>query len=273
MPDESKTCPGSQGTKLRIAVCQYLPSQSLDKSLSYVFKAIEESSRAEADLITFGEWFLGISAHKNADEILNKIAQHCRKYRINAVTGNMPIINKAGYIEQRTAVIDSMGRTVSLQKKINPYHMEIETISPGHSVLEIEISIGRLVVLNGLDAIDPYILHELEKMDINLLVLQINPSSSLEAESLKELALALSTNCSDAVIVPSQGALRPESGGAFVAYEGIILEEGYNKSDIIIASVLSESFIGFRSLREQLLIPDLLRQKFQSELNGWQKIA
>lgn len=258
---------------MRIAVCQYLPTQSLQNNLDNAFKALEESAKAGADLVAFGEWFIGIMPHRNGDDIFRKIARKCHELQINTVTGNVPSVNSAGHIEQRTAVIDSSGRIISVQKKVNPYQMEADSVSCGRSIYETEISIGRLVVLNGLDAIDPFILEKLGELDLNLLVLQVNPSSTLEIESLKELSIALSTNCSDAVIVPSQGAIRQGAGGAFVAYEGIILEEGYSESDIVIATVLSESFIGFKSLREPFAIPDLLKQKFMSEVGNWKEAA
>lgn len=258
---------------MRIAVCQYLSSESPSKNLIYACNAIGESADSRAELVVFGEWFLGVVPCHDPDKLVQTIARKCRLHNISAVTGNVPCRDQAGFIEQKTTVIDSSGNIVSIQKRINPYHMEVESISPGNIILETQIPFGTMVVLNGLDAIDPFILKKLSRTEINFVILQINPSSVLEVESLKELAIALSISCSDIVIVPAQGTIRQKMSGAFVAYEGVILQEGTGKSDIIIADITLKSFINFKSLRKQFTIPDLLRQKYKSELGSWQKPA
>lgn len=258
---------------MKIAVCQYSPSESLSKNLSYACNAIEESANSGANLIVFGEWFLGIIPPENPDKIFQTIARKCRSRNINAITGNIPCKDRSGLIEQKIVKIDQSGKIISTQKRINPYHMEIENISSGNIILETQIPLGTAVALNGLDAIDPVILKKLSETKINFIILQINPSSLLEVESLKELAIALSISCSDIVIVPVQGTIRQKMSGAFIAYEGAILEEGTGKSDIIVADLTLKSFINFKSLRKQLVIPGLLKQKYESELGAWQNPA
>lgn len=258
---------------MKVAVCQYLPSESLNKNLLHACNAIEESANSGAELVVFGEWFLGVVPSEDPDRIFWTIANKCRLQNINAITGNIPCKDHTGFIEQKIMIIDHNGEAASIQKRINPYHMEIESISPGNIILETQISLGTIVALNGLDAIDSVILKRLNETKINFIILQINPSSVLEVESLKELAIALSISCSDIVIVPVQGTIRQKMSGAFVAYEGAILKEGTSRSDIIVADLILKSFINFKSLRKQLIIPGLLKQKYESELGTWQKSA
>jgi len=250
---------------LKIALPQYVQPNLSSDELGYVDEFIRLAVDEGAGLICFGEWFLGVEP-LDYGSVVTKLRGLAAEARIAMVTGNIPCLVR-GKLAQGSLVISPEGSIALEQRKLIPYRMEAANFLAGEELVAAKLPFGTLVVLNGLDAISHSFLPPMKLLRPNFLVMQMNPSSALEAEALKELALARSSGDCQVAVLPS--LFDPYGGdfqgGGFVACEGEVIAEGMEGERLVIAEIDPDALLPYASLSEPVRIPELLRQKFLSE--------
>lgn len=252
---------------MRIALPQYQRPPIGAEGLTEVERLITASKQAGAEIVCFPEWFLGVQPVSDFDEMSASLARLAADSTVCLITGNIPR-TEGRRIRQTVLVIAADGTLTAEQDKITPYRMEAADFEPGSRIEKAALPFGTLSVLNGLDAVSESVIPQIEHFRPNFLVMQMNPSSQLEAEALKELALARSGSQVHAVLLPSliESYEGDYAGGRLVAAEGEVAGEAMSDEEIMVCDVWPESFLPFDILEERPTMPELLRQKLLSEL-------
>ena len=235
------------------------------------------ASRNDIQLICYPEWFVGIGP-VILDSLLTEIKRVAAEHRIAICGGNLPEAVAGGGIQDHIFLVDSHGELVFLRDKTHPYQLERRS-TPRSSIEEPEelvhgtVKSIQIAVLNGLDVADQAILSNLSHLAPDIVVIQLNPSSALEAEAIRELALSISETVSAVVAVPvlaSDAQITGAEPVAVAAGEIVspVTDSDYLGDGLIRCRVNPESLDKVPHLSEHILMPELLHQRLQSEVGG-----
>lgn len=210
---------------LRVAVSQAPYVREVDTCLPRALDHMRQARRLGADLVVFPEWFLGL----NPLEVfpgrpLRRLADAARELSLGVVTGSLRTIDPvSGQKQQRAAVIDPGGRIVGSQAKCAFYAAERPWFDPGEGVAPIDSVFGRIVILLGLDALDPARWEETRAASPDIVVMATSARTPRERAALQDRALARSLEIGGTVVLaPLQGRFGgvAYAGGALVAHRG-----------------------------------------------------
>ena len=222
-------------------------------------------------MLCFPEFFFGlvpVSDYRPAISALQSIA---KASECALVTGNIPLAMGPGSCSQRLVTIDSDGSLLTDSCKRNPYAIEARGYVDGGTLQSSSFGWGSVLTLNGLDAIDADLVGQACGLQPDLLVLQVNPASALEAEALREYGISLARCAARAVIVPVHDSVREVVGSAGFAVDDSGLTEespGIDSLMTVIEISVRDSRVAAPMGTERALVPELLRQRMISEMGG-----
>jgi predicted amidohydrolase len=105
-----------------------------------------------------------------------------------------------------------------------------------HAIIE---GPGSVAVLCGDDCIDPDSLASVAVGDPDVLVLQVAGENELQAEAIREFAIATSETVAGLVLVASRTGAEDAAGGALIAYGGETLAEAGEGTEVLLADVIT----------------------------------
>lgn len=236
------------------AVAQFAPTEEISDNLAKISSISKKAAVNKSQLVVFPD----NSLNRELDDlqvVISDLSIIARDNKINILTGGIFVWEngkkkKKSFLFSNTGDLIGSQEEISTNKSINLDNLYLDDVS--------------VCILTDLDAFNDKLLRKLSASTVNILVLQVNPISKLEAEAIKELAISLSGNFADLVLVPWR--FEPDntvySEGGFIAYEGEIIEELNENQELIIKDVNLKSFIDYKGLREKINLPQILKDKF-----------
>ncbi len=212
----------------RIAVCQLAYQRDLEKALGRAVESIRQAASRGADIAVFPEWFLGLNPVEVIPSRSTRIlSQTASELGIGIITGSLRVLDASTIKkQQRGLVIDRDGTIVGTQIKINFQPTERPWFEPGSGITAIHTHWGRLVILLGLDALEPDLWQEARAFQPELVVMATSPRSISERNALQELAVRHSLEGGSTVVVASMiGRFSGQTytGGALIAHNGRVV--------------------------------------------------
>ncbi|MCL8208997.1 MAG: amidohydrolase family protein [Actinomycetia bacterium] len=224
---------------LRVAVSQAPYAREVETCLPRALDHMRQARRLGADLVVFPEWFLGLNPLETfPGRPLRILADAARELSLGVVTGSLRAIDPvSGHKQQRAAVIDPGGRIVGSQAKCAFYAAERPWFDPAEGVVPIDSVFGRIVILLGLDALDPVRWEEARRAAPDLVVMATSARTPRERAALQDRALARSLEIGGTVVLaPLQGRFGGAAyvGGALVAHRGRALTAPTDAPGVIV---------------------------------------
>jgi predicted amidohydrolase len=190
--------------------------------------------------MVFPEWFLGLNP---VDVLPNRhterLSRAARELNVMVIAGSIRALEPdSGRKQQRSIVIESDGTFVGSHAKLLFHPTERPWFEPGVGVCAIATRWGRIVVLPGLDALDPEIWHNVQELAPALVVMAANPRTLAERSTVQELTIQRSQEIGGTVVLaPLQGRFSGSSyvGGALIAYQGRMLGMADEQETVLIA--------------------------------------
>lgn|GEM_PF-5698215 len=253
---------------MKLAVIQQKILDNFDENLSSLSEKIKEAVSYGAEVICLSECFAGedISPERGA-KVLDFLSKVASKNKVSIITGNVIFSNPEGETKEFSAVINRTGKIIGLQEKISSPFCSNKVTEDGKLNL-IDTDLGKIIILSQLDCIDGSIEEEIISLEPDLIVMQFSSVSLLESEAVKELALSRSLGEANVVITASLvGKIgdRVCLGNSFIAFQGEIITEAAGNESVMVVELDSSRFFKYKGLRETVVMPDLLKQKFERE--------
>jgi predicted amidohydrolase len=233
---------------LRVAVSQAPYVREVEVCLPRALDHMRQARRLGADLLVFPEWFLGLNPLEVfPGRALRRLADAARELSLGVVTGSLRAIDPAsGQKQQRAAVIDPGGRIVGSQAKCAFYAAERPWFDAGEALVPIDSVFGRIVILLGLDALDPARWQETRAASPDLVVMATSARTPRERTALQEQALARSLEIGGTVVLaPLLGRFGGVNytGGALVAHRGRALTAPSDAAGVVFPGPSGASLI------------------------------
>ncbi len=209
----------------RLAICQIVYVRELDKALARAKESVRQAASRGADIVVFPEWFLGLNP---VEVIPNRFTESlsllARELGIMIITGSLRVLdNETIKKQQKGLVIDQDGTIVGTQTKMTFQPTERPWFEPGTGISAIHTRFGRLVILLGLDALDPTLWESTRSLQPDIVVMATSPHTVAERNALQDLAINHSLNMQNTIIVaPFLGRFAGQNyiGGAVIAQQG-----------------------------------------------------
>lgn len=224
----------------RIAVSQAPYIRDVDAAIARALDHMRHAASRGVDIVIFPEWFLGL----NPVEVLpnrftERLSRLARDLNVMVVTGSVRALEpESGKKQQRSLVIEPNGTLAGSHAKLLFHPTERPWFEPGPSVSAISTRWGRIVILPGLDAVDPDIWDITRELAPDLVVMAANPRTVAERSHIQELAIQRSHDVQATVVVaPLAGRFSGASyvGGALIADHGRVLGMADEQETILIA--------------------------------------
>lgn len=227
-------------TTPRIAVSQAPYIRDMEAALRRCLDHLRHAASRGVDIVVFPEWCLGL----NPVEVLpnrhtDRLSRLARELNVMVITGSVRALEpESGKKQQRSLVIEPDGTLAGSHAKMLFLPTERPWFEPGPSVGAISTRWGRIVVLPGLDGLDPEAWAATVDLSPDLVIMAANPHTLAERSSLQELAVNRSQEIHTTVVLaPLQGRFSGASyvGGALIAHQGRMLGMADEQETILIA--------------------------------------
>ncbi|MDO8886429.1 carbon-nitrogen hydrolase family protein [Candidatus Oleimmundimicrobium sp.] len=252
---------------MKLVIVQRGILDDFDENLSCLAAKIKEAAGSGAEMVCLSEYFAGKNISvKHCKRIIEFLSQLSSKYKIDIVTGNFLFSQPNGTVKEVSAVINKKGKVAGLQKKVNSYLQKDE--EKNKELVLITSNIGKIIILSQLDAFDDSLEEQLINLEPDLILMQFSPVSLLELEAIKGLALSRSLGETNVVVgISLIGEDNGDNyiGNSFVAFQGEIVAEASDKECVMIVEIDSSRFFKYKNLKETVILPELLKQKFEHE--------
>lgn len=224
----------------RIAVSQAPYIRDVESALRRSLDHMRHAASRGVDVVVFPEWFLGL----NPVEVLpnrstDRISRLARELNVMVITGSVRALEpESGKKQQRSLVIEPDGTLAGSQAKMLFHPTERPWFEPGPGVGAISTRWGRIVILPGLDALDPDLWANTLDLAPDLVVMAANPHTLSERSQLQELTIQRSQEIQGTVVLaPLQGRFSGSSyvGGALIAHQGRMLGMTADEDTILMA--------------------------------------
>lgn len=162
--------------KVKIAVVQFEVKNVAPKvNLERAKKFVRSASKASANIIVFPENFITSAATDDgqAADDKNEYRRYfqtlAKKYRIDIVPG--AIIEKyQGALYLVSYYIDSTGEVLAHYKKINLWHTERETFTPGKDIAVFKTKYGKVGLIICWDLVYPELFRAMVKRGVEIVI-------------------------------------------------------------------------------------------------------
>lgn len=240
------------------AVAQFTPTEEISDNLAKISSICKKAADEKSQIIVFPDNSINRDL-KEFQYVIDELSRISAQNQINVLTGGI-FIRENGIKSKRSFLISGSGELLGSQEEISS--------NQANTINNFYLNDISICILSDLDAFNEKLLNKLSSSTVNVVILQVNPISKLEAEAIKELAISLSGNFADLVLVPwrFEPNTSAYSEGGFIAYEGEIIEELNENQELIIKEVNLKSFIDYKMLREKINLPQILKDKFQEEI-------
>lgn len=224
----------------RIAVAQAPYLRDVEAAVDRALAHMRHAASRGVDIVVFPEWFMGLNpVEVIPNRYLERISQVARELNVTIVTGSLRALEpQTGKKQQRGVVIERDGTLVGSQAKLTFQPTERPWFEPGTSISAIPTRWGRIVILLGLDVLDPDIFAQARALRPDLLVLAISPRTQTEKMHLHELAVSWSVELQATVVLaPLIGRFSGASycGGALIAHSGRIVSLAEDHETVLVA--------------------------------------
>lgn len=232
---------------INVSLAQYHPVESIDDNLSWIERIMERAASEDQDIICFSHDFLG----PNIDDgtALRVLRDEVRRHELEALTGRIAL------------AADKVAQSVL----IAPDGTVIDWIPDGE-VKTLETMLGPTMVLSEQQAYSAEADVQAGSLRPKAMIMQTNAISLLELEAIKELAVERSFNQAHLVICASDvGPCADEFclGTSLAVFQGeILVEADITATELISFSVDMSKFLDYDELRDPVMVPELLRQKY-----------
>lgn len=266
---------------MNLAVSSGCDSSDLIARLTEIEVTARIAQTQGVKLICWPEWFFGVEAVQDFRGLSEELSDIAAEYSVAMVTGNVLTGDPEDGLSEHILAIEADGTIILDETKVTPYQLEEHNYHSGNGLNSCDFSFGRTVILNGLDAIDSDLLHKAKSLAPRLVILQINPSSALEAEALRELAISVSQVLRTVVCMPmlagSGGGPAAGAGtGGFVANDGAIVDEIQTslsvhagaEQPLMVSEIDFETVDPIPNMGTKIEVPELLRQRYLAEVAG-----
>ncbi len=235
---------------MRIGLAQFHPQGEPIANLGEVEQIIERGGQAKIDLLCFSHDFLGPDVGELPDAVTT-VRSLAARHDINILTGQ--IRTEAGDLAQ-SVFIERDGRASDWV--------------PLGEIRGIETCLGSTMVLTEQQAYSPKTDISAARIRPRAMLMQTNAISLLELEAIKKLAVDRSFNQAHLVICASDvGQYADDTclGNSMAVFQGeIIAEAETDAPELVDFTVDLSKFIDYDILRDSVVIPELLRQKFKT---------
>ncbi|PSR23166.1 MAG: acyltransferase [Sulfobacillus acidophilus] len=226
-------------TTPRIAVSQGPYIRDLDAALIRCFEHLRHAASRGVDIMVFPEWFLGLNpVDVLPNRYTERISRVARELNVMVIAGSIRALEPdTGRKQQRSLVIESDGTLVGSHAKLLFHPTERPWFEPGVGVFAIASRWGRIIVLPGLDALDPEIWHSARELTPDLVVMAANPRTLSERNAAQELTIQRSQEIDGTVVLaPLLGRFSGSSyvGGALIAHQGRMLGMADDQETVLI---------------------------------------
>lgn len=227
-------------TTPRIAISQGPYIRDLDAALIRCLDHLKHAASRGVDVMVFPEWCLGL----NPVEVLpnrhtERLSRLARELNVMIITGSIRALEpESGKKQQRSIVIEPDGTLAGSHAKMLFQPTERPWFEPGSGVNAISTRWGRIIILPGLDALDPEIWASARELAPDLVVMATNPRTLGERNLAQELTIQRSQEIGGTVVLaPLQGRFSGSSyvGGALIAYQGRMLGMADEQETVLIA--------------------------------------
>jgi hypothetical protein len=233
---------------IRVALAQYQPHDAVSDNLALVSELMERAGRERIDLICFGRDFLGEEGLGDS-EPLRHISRAAAGLDLEVLTGRLRIDRdrwaQSALIGKDGALLDWAGEN------------EIKTMPT---------CLGATLALSEIQAYDDQTDRLAKELKPRVMVMQASAISLLELEAIKELAIDRSFNQAHLVLcVSGVGLCGTEDclGASLAVFQGEILAEADTAAgELLMFSIDPEHFVEYDELRDPVIIPPLLRDKY-----------
>lgn len=232
-----------------IALAQYQPTSSPDENLSIIERITAAAETGAFDLLCFSHDFLGPGPDDGrALEFLSGLAA---RHKFEVLTGRCTLADGR---HAQSVLIAPDGAVAGW--------------IPLGVVTTLDTVLGPTMVLSEEQAYKPEIDARAAELRPRAMIMQANAISLLELEAIKELAIERSYNQAHLVICASDvGPCADEIclGVSFAVFQGEILAEAdVDATELVGFSVDMAKFLDYDELRDRVVIPELLRKKYDS---------
>lgn len=224
----------------RIAVSQAPYIRDVDAAMTRTLAHMRQAASRGADIVVFPEWFMGL----NPVEIIpnrftERLSQWARELNLIVVTGSLRALEPdSGKKQQRGMIIERDGTIAGSQAKMHFWPTERPWFEPGTGIQAITTRWGRIIILLGLDALDPDIWTQVVMLRPDLVVVAASPRNQAEKNHLQELAVTRSQEIQATVVLsPLVGRFSGTAylGGALIAHQGRILSLTDDEETVLMA--------------------------------------
>ena len=224
----------------RIAVSQAPYGREVEVALNRVLAHMRQAASHGVDIIVFPEWFMGLNpVEVIPNRLTDRIGTLAKELNLMVVTGSLRVLdNDSGKKQQRGIVIERDGTLIGSQAKIGFIPTERPWFEPGVGITPIATSWGKLVILLGLDAVDPGHWNATLATRPSLVVLATSARTIEERHRLQEIAVTRSLELDGTVILtPLLGRFGGAQyvGGAVIAHQGRIISSAEDDETLAMA--------------------------------------
>lgn len=224
----------------RIAASQAPYVREVEVALQRVLSHMRQAASRGADIIVFPEWFLGLNPVEIVpNRLTDKIGALAKELNLMVITGSLRVLdNDTGKKQQRGLIIERDGTLVGSQAKMGFLPTERPWFEPGAGIVPIATSWGKLVILLGLDAIDPGLWNATLAARPSLAILACSAKTAQERQHLQELAVTRSLELDGTVILtPLLGRFGGAQyvGGTVIAHHGRIISSAEDDETLVMA--------------------------------------
>lgn len=233
---------------IKVALAQYRPSESLDRNIDLVRSLTERAGQEGADLLCFSDSFLGFEADQR-NSAVEQLLDFALRFNVEVVCGRVRLADKSW---AQSVLVGRDGRLIDWV--------------PDGDLKALRTCLGTTLVLTERQAYSPNTDLAALQLKPKVMIMQTSAISLLELEAIKELAIDRSYNQAHLVVCTSVvGECRDEVclGTSLAVFQGEILAEAdTGAGELVIFGVDPTKFIEYDELRDAVVIPELLRQKY-----------
>ena len=233
---------------IRVALAQYQPAAAAPANLNLVGQIMERAGQEGVDIVCFSGDFLGDEPVPQA-RVISRLQELAKEFRVETLTGRIRLDD--GELAQSVLIARD--------------GLLIDWVPMGQ-VKPLRTCVGTTLVLSEEQAYSEEADARALELRPKVMVMQASANSLLELEAIKELAIDRSYNQAHLVVCISVvGRCRDENclGASLAVLQGEILAEAdTGASEIVLFSVDPAKFIDYDELRDPVIIPELLKQKY-----------
>ncbi len=234
---------------INVSLAQYQPASSIEENLDWVGRVMEQAGHENSDIICFSHDFLGPAVDDG--RALRVLREQAARYELEVLTG-------------RIALSDG---TPAQSTTIAPDGVLADWVPEGE-IKTLETILGPTMVLSERQAYSAAVDVLAGELRPKAMIMQANAISLLELEAIKELAIDRSFNQAHLIICASDvGPCADEIclGTSLAVFQGeILVEADITARELVGFSVDMSKFLDYDELRDPVVIPELLRHKYEN---------